>query len=124
MSETEYGVREMTLDEAMNPTLDDAIKRLEGMVFTSDFSPQTLRAIAVNKLALVALREKAEREKGCECCVGHEELAYGRDTLKRSAYIYLDKNFLTADLYSESMAVAICYCPMCGRRLEEHREAD
>lgn len=75
-------------------------------------------------LNLAALREKQEREKGCEYCQQGEEMAYGQDSMKRTAYIYLDKNLLVADLYSESMAVAVCYCPVCGKRLEVHHEAD
>ena len=68
-------------------------------------------------LAISALREKQEREKGCEYCNSAESMAYGQDSLSRRAYIYLDGNLLTADLYSDSMAAAICFCPMCGRPL-------
>ena len=53
----------MTIEQAMNPTIEEAIQRLEGMVFTSDLSPNTLRAIAVNKMSLAALRECAERRE-------------------------------------------------------------
>ena len=69
-------------------------------------------------LAAEALREQAERSKGCEYCADHEDLAFGHDSLKRVGSIYIDKNLLVADLYSESMAVVICFCPVCGRRLE------
>lgn len=65
-----------------------------------------------------------EREKGCEFCAEGEDLAYGQDSMQRTGRIYLDGNLLTADLYSESMAVAVCYCPMCGKRLEVKHEAD
>lgn len=70
------------------------------------------------KIALSALHEQAEREKGCEYCKDSEDLAYGHDSMQRTGRIYLDGNLLTADLYSESMAAAICFCPMCGKRLE------
>ena len=69
------------------------------------------------ELAISSLREKQEREKGCEYCNSAESMAYGQDSLSRRAYIYLDGNLLTADLYSDSMAAAICFCPMCGRPL-------
>ena len=72
------------------------------------------------ELALSALREQAERGKGCEFCLG-EPMVYGKDRLKRTAEIYIDGNLLTADLYSESMAVAVCYCPMCGGKLQALR---
>ena len=66
------------------------------------------------------LREEiAEREKGCEYCADREDLAFGHDSTKRVGSIYIDGNMLVADLYSESMAVAVCYCPMCGKSLKE-----
>ena len=61
---------------------------------------------------------KAEREKGCEYCEDGEDLSYGHDTMQRTGRIYLDGNLLTADLYSESMAVIVRFCPVCGKRLE------
>jgi len=70
------------------------------------------------RLAVDALREQAERSKGCEYCLQGEDLAYGLDSMQRTGRIYIDGNLLTADLYSESMAVAVCCCPVCGRRLE------
>ena len=106
------------LDRAANPTIEEAIKYLKGMIFTQDFHPSTLRAKAVNTMAIAALREQAERSKGCEYCLQGEDLAYGHDSMQRTGRIYIDSNLLTADLYSESMAVAVCCCPMCGRRLE------
>lgn len=63
--------------------------------------------------------EKQEREKGCEYCADHEDLAFGHDSMKRVGSIYIDGNLLVADLYSESMAVAVCFCPMCGKPLKE-----
>lgn len=71
-----------------------------------------------------ALREKAEREKGCEYCLQGEDLAYGLDSMQRTGRIYIDGNLLTADLYSESMAVAVCCCPMCGRELGKRLEVE
>lgn len=70
------------------------------------------------KTALVALREKAERMSGCEYCADREDLAFGHDSMKRVGSIYIDGNLLVADLYSESMAVAVCFCPMCGKPLK------
>lgn len=65
-----------------------------------------------------AIREKREREKGCEYCADNEDLAFGHDSMKRVGSIYIDGNLLVADLYSESMAVAVCFCPMCGKPLK------
>jgi hypothetical protein len=77
--------------------------------------------------ALACLRECAERREGCEYCLQGEDLAYGQDSVQRTGRIYLDGNLLTADLYTDSMAVAVCFCPMCGRKLEgseSHAKAD
>jgi hypothetical protein len=46
----------LTMQEATNPTPEDAIKYLESMVFPQDMSPSTLRAMAVNRLAIAALQ--------------------------------------------------------------------
>lgn len=46
----------MTIEEATNVTIEDAIKTFEHVLFPQDFSPSTLRAKAINKLVLSALR--------------------------------------------------------------------
>ena len=61
---------------------------------------------------------EVQREKGCEYCKECEPMCYGEDSLKRFGTIYLDGNLLTADLYADSMACTVCYCPICGRKLE------
>lgn len=68
--------------------------------------------------AITALRSELDRV-GCEYCNDGEAMGYRQDSLRRAGYIYLDGNSLTADLYSDSMAVAVCYCPMCGAELKE-----
>lgn len=76
------------------------------------------RADALVKEVRRLRQEKQEREKGCEYCADHEDLAFGHDSMKRAGSIYIDGNLLVADLYSESMAVAVCFCPMCGKPLK------
>ena len=53
----------MTDKDAMSPSTEDAIKYLGGMIFPQDFSPSTLRAVAVNEMAIAALRAQLECEK-------------------------------------------------------------
>ena len=79
----------------------------------SDVAKDYIEAI---KTAISALR--AQEKEPCEYCLQGEDLAYGLDSMQRTGRIYIDGNLLTADLYSESMAVAVCYCPMCGRPLK------
>jgi hypothetical protein len=55
------------LYRAANPTIEEAIKYLEGMIFTQDFHPSTLRSKAVNTMAIKALREQAERVLCAKC---------------------------------------------------------
>ena len=82
------------IERAANPTTEEAIKYLEGMIFTQDFSPATLRAVAVNTMAIEALREQAERSRGCDHCRGWDSRCGAN------------------------------YCPMCGRELGKRLEAE
>ena len=94
------------LDRAANPTIEEAIKYLEGMIFTQDFHPSTLRAKAVNTMAIEALREKLERENGCEYCKVLTPDCCGGFFLP------------SIDPDCEADMVTITHCPMCGKRLE------
>ena len=96
----------------------DMVGALAGLSKKEPLADVLCQRIEAINLAQSALREKAERENGCEYCNDREDLAFGHDSLKRVGSIYIDKNLLVADLYSESMAVAICFCPVCGKRLE------
>lgn len=72
------------------------------------------------ELALSALREQAERDKGCEYCKDELDLESG-NCLEPS--LFIRGNELIARRYDERDSVAeINLCPMCGRRLEEHHE--
>ena len=64
------------IERAANPTIEEAIKYLEGMIFTQDFHPSTLRAKAVNTMAIEALREKAERSRGCVWCKSDSQVTH------------------------------------------------
>ena len=63
-----------------------------------------------NELALAALREKQEREKGCEHC-NDPDTEYGVISFPRTASGKVD-------IYKVE-AVEACCCPMCGRELKE-----
>ena len=76
----------LTLEEAANPTPEEAIKYLKSMLFTQDFSPSTLRASAVNKMAINAMEaqqhgvwERMENPygelEGFMCVCGHQSNA-------------------------------------------------
>lgn len=113
----------MTIEQAMNPTIGEAIQRLEGMIFTADFSPNTLRAIAVNKLALAALREQAEREKGCEYCETPGKTLHVVECAEPRIMLHVSGRYV--QMYDEEYPgwvdnFPIHFCPMCGRKLERN----
>ena len=65
-------------------------------------------------LAIQALQEKLERDKGCEYCTGNID---SRTYLVKEdgEYAYIDKkNRLTVNDVCEKQ---LNYCPMCGRKL-------
>ena len=72
---------------------------------------------AVCATALAALREQAERGKGCEYCRGNvKELVDGDTTI----FINHEDKVFYAD-WSGNDYLDWKHCPMCGRRLEaEH----
>lgn len=53
----------MTIEEATNVTLEDAINTFERLVFSQDFSPSTLRGKAICKIALKALHAQRQSNK-------------------------------------------------------------
>jgi hypothetical protein len=81
------------IERAANPTIEEAIKYLEGMIFTQDFHPSTLRAKAVNTMAIAALREQAERSKGCVWCKSDSQVTHNGEHF-------------------------CFFCSYCGKRLE------
>ena len=73
----------MTDKEAMSPSTEDAIKYLEGMIFPQDFSPSTLRAVAVNKMAIAALLAQLERDNPKPLTLSIEAAADAIDLIER-----------------------------------------
>lgn len=75
------------------------------------------------RIALAALREKQEREKGCEYCK-QQSLLLKDDDCADVVKIMLAKNGTGShylDDYRDGRffwAVKIAFCPMCGRKLE------
>ena len=70
-------------------------------------------------LALTALREQAERSKGCEFCCYTEypdEKLYPKEGY--AFYAGFSKQ-VDVDAFDEDEVEKISYCPMCGRKLEE-----
>ena len=60
-------------------------------------------------VAMEALHEQAEREKGCEYCNSRFAIA---------------THHITESGMKAGTNKTANFCPMCGKRLEEHHEAD
>lgn len=66
-------------------------------------------------LAIEALKEKAEREKGCEYC--NKNFQHNYNWLIRD-YMLNDKERPRIEITGDGIAVIECdYCPKCGRKL-------
>ena len=78
------------------------------------------------ELALSALREQAERNKGCEYCAGYEAefmLPVIEMSENTANSLDVDGNFAYIHCHCGRHTVGkINYCPMCGRRLEAQHE--
>ena len=70
------------------------------------------------KTALAALREKAEREKGCEWCIDMGDF-------DRFEHYRIDREG-NAEVHAHMVLANLSrFCPMCGKRLEvEHELSD
>lgn len=66
------------------------------------------------ELALSALREKQEREKGCEFCNGDTFKSVGAKTI-----FDMRKVFLCGGDSMPEESERFKFCPMCGRELKE-----
>ena len=60
------------------------------------------------KIGMEALREKAERSRGCEFCKGHERYPF---------YAGYSKQY-DVDKFDEREIEEINFCPNCGRELK------
>lgn len=78
-------------------------------------------------LAVSALREQEEREKGCEYCTDSEYIFYIPSEIHDSMddYAYISGDKLNVDIErSPYVSADIKFCPMCGRRLSKLQKED
>ena len=114
----------MTREEAiwiLDPeTTGEALAEIE---YYNGFSGKTAAVQAVLDaciLAVAALREQEEREKGCEYCTDSEYIFYIPSEIHDSMddYAYISGDKLNVDIErSPYVSADIKFCPMCGRRL-------
>ena len=109
--------------------LKSELKTLETQEYIDSFN----LAIKVKELSVEALQEKAEREKGCECCNSNlrkngtnninNYIEGSRLTMKFTNYEHCQITSDFNDYYvketDETHSIKINYCPMCGRKLGE-----
>ena len=98
--------------------IEDAIQAMENLNMVLSITDSERHAA---NLAIQALKEKAEREKGCEYCNAYKNIAtidYGE------TQIIVDLNGDNIRIF-DNETPGICennkikYCPMCGRKLGE-----
>ena len=102
-------------------------KQAKTYIFTKYIKNGLLdKAIILEKhfdLAIQALQEKAEREKGCEYCKNGVPLVIGKTNDYGIAIQYPQSlNAYGYDIHGTGSNGLICkieYCPMCGRKLVE-----
>ena len=98
-------------------TIKEAIIELEDFL-NSPIGDGDLHMESV-EVALDALCEQAEREKGCEFCCYTEypekQLYPKRDYLFYAGY----SKQIKVDEFDEFETEEINYCPMCGKKLKE-----
>lgn len=63
------------------------------------------------RIAAEAIRERIDREKGCECCNQHNAMELGAKVYNQSV-----SYFIVGDGYPHSEKHR--FCPMCGRQLK------
>lgn len=92
------------------------------------FAPSATRwyrdAKGYTEAALTALREKQQRESGCVYCNGETPIADTMDSLQRGSMLIVGGKRLVVDMPTDYISEEICYCPMCGKRLEVWHDAD
>ena len=78
------------------------------------------------RLAVEALREQAERSKGCSFCdeeSGEHDYMNGLQSIDGTKYLVLETSEWDDyyDCYND-VRIPVKYCPMCGKRLEVEHE--
>lgn len=88
--------------------IQEAIKELQTMYF-----PMHSHDKAVN-MAIVALQDQAEREKGCEYC--NPEVMDGNPIFSRHIDGYIGNGKFCSNV---EVGIKAHFCPMCGRDLRK-----
>lgn len=103
------------VEKSYTSEIEDALQEMEDYAFHPSLK-QTISAQA-QVMAIVALREKQQREKGCEyctdpepfrdCCFEQEGKGIERKLIQKSENLF--------DAYVSEREIA--FCPHCGRKL-------
>ena len=121
----------MTREEAIRildpDTTGEALAEIE---YYNGFNGRNAAVQAVSDacvLAIAALREQEEREKGCEYCTDSKSIYHLSSGVHDSMDedVYISGNSLVVDIGCHSYgSVDIKFCPTCGRRLPEPPKED
>lgn len=105
--------------------IEQAIKAFESFVQYCEENPRESKLVdefdlRYDRLALKALKEKAEREKGCEHCKEKVYMKTIQNTMSNLAPLTETQALrnklidLTGEVY---IPISTRFCPMCGKRL-------
>ena len=98
-------------------TREEAIKILAHYVDNECYTPRYKES---HRMAISALQEKEDRERGCEYCNDCESIYHCSSEINDSMDedVYISGNCIIVDIGCHSYGlVKINFCPMCGRRL-------
>ena len=93
--------------------IEKAIQEFEDEAYHHSLHPGI--SDAAKAVALAALREMQEQERGCECCKGNGEIGHQFDIRKEYGWHEL----YGYDSFGSECSATIYFCPMCGRPLTE-----
>lgn len=78
-----------------------------------DVHCELAKQIPMCEIVLAALREKQERQKGCEYCT---------DLSRYKGFGYAEYFHQTAPDEAYEISIEVKFCPNCGRKLEDEQD--
>jgi glutaredoxin len=112
------------IEKAINYLIDQNNEANCYCGYSKHYDKETLEMFEINDIAIKTLREKQQRNNGCQWCKENKSLYFDSKNNHpnlREVYIEDDGNMTVMPyLYdgTEAVQIKINYCPMCGRELK------
>lgn len=92
------------IERAIHSCQDRKAAYKKRLAYCSEYStPKIMRQIELEEIKIAALKEREERNKGCDLCNGR---------------LYTDKPFLVITQMNHVVHTQFNFCPYCGRPLK------